>query len=216
MPKVQDDFVKIRKGVFEHLSKGWITADMLAAYMALLDECVWSTGVWRGSAKRLSNRLGWRLRKTQRVLSKLIEARYVTSRYIADGSNLEYDVLINNYTPPDSKTTVRMRPVKAGLNRVKNDVPPCVKNDADPRQKRRTPASNLTTKYTDLKTTDYISDRADSEKKKNQGHHTPVRQSVAAADEASDSNIKNLSERERLAALHAAAVEAARRRANGE
>ncbi|PWT75564.1 MAG: hypothetical protein C5B59_08780 [Bacteroidetes bacterium] len=158
MSKDRDDFVKIRRGVFEHLSKGWMTADMLVMYMCLLDGCDWKTGVWKGSAKRLSKLLGWKVRKTQRVFSKLDDARYITSKYVADGNNLEYDVLINNYTPPNSKTTVRMRPTKAGLNRVKNDAPPCVKNDADQRQKRRTPASNLTTKYSDLESTDYISE----------------------------------------------------------
>ena len=155
MSQEQDKFLKVRRGVFEHLTKGWIDETMLVAYMILLDQCDYSTGVWRGSAMRLARSLNWKERKAQRTMALLVKAKYITSARVQNGLNHEYKVLINNYTPPTSKTTARMRPMKAGLNReapVKNDAsvpsnltPTPVKNDASV-------PSNLTHKYQDSKT----------------------------------------------------------------
>lgn len=156
MSQEQDKFLKVRRGVFEHLTKGWIDEPMLVAYMILLDQCDYSTGVWHGSAMRLARSLNWKERKAQRIMALLVKAKYITSTRVQNGLNHEYKVLINNYTPPKSKTTVRIRPMKAGLNR---EAP--VKNDASV-------PSNLTHKYQDSKTyQDSIQDGSGSENRQN-------------------------------------------------
>lgn len=159
MPKEKDDFVKVRKGIFEHLTDKRITEIMLVAYMVLLDECDWPTGVWHGSAIRLARRLGWCRRKAQGVLRDLASAMYITSKYVSSGENEEYDILINNYTPPDVRTTVRMRPVKAGRGVAKKSNTSSYQKLPDPLARTRVPLlPKVATKYSDLESTDILSE----------------------------------------------------------
>jgi hypothetical protein len=95
----QDGFIHLRNGLLEHVQKGWMDSDMVLAYLVLLRQCDWATGVWTGSAARLKDTVpAWSLSTCIRVLSRLARGLYIESEHIR-GSRGNYPVLINNYEP---------------------------------------------------------------------------------------------------------------------
>lgn len=174
MSKDRDLFVKLRRGLLEHVSAGWMDAGMFLAYSVLLDQCDWPTGIWHGSAARLAKSLRCSKRNAQRILEKLNCANYINSKCPANAFG-DYDVFINNYTPPDSETTVRMRPTKAGLNRdggaTKLTQGGTTKTAHRYDKTVAGGATNMATKYTDIKPTDISTDGAALESRpKKQAH----------------------------------------------
>jgi len=116
-PRDNQAFLRMRKGIFEHVRKGWMDGSMFLAYSVLLETCDWATGVWHGSGARLRDLTGsqWSERTAERVLEQLAEGKYIESKY-QRGKRGNYDVLINNYIPTSGEDKgKKLRPVTAGF-----------------------------------------------------------------------------------------------------
>jgi hypothetical protein len=98
---LSEGHTKIRNALFDdHLRKGWMDEGMVCAYLIMLRECDWSTGVWRGCAEKLVRAMGnaWSESTARRILRRLELGRYIT-RKNKQGFHGNYDVQINNYVP---------------------------------------------------------------------------------------------------------------------
>lgn len=124
-PRDNQAFLLMRKGIFEHVRKGWMDEQMFLAYSILLETCDWATGVWHGSGARLRNDVGaqWSERNAQRVLERLEAGRYIHSTH-QRGKRGNYNIYINNYIPTSGPNKgKKLRQVSAGypLTDVKTD-----------------------------------------------------------------------------------------------
>jgi len=110
-------FIMMRVGIFEHIRNGWMDADMFLVYSLMLHLCDWETGVWHGCAAAMADELNsvWSVKKVERILKRLADARYINSTYVT-GDTGRYDIEINNFTPTTGKNAlkVKLRPVQAG------------------------------------------------------------------------------------------------------
>jgi hypothetical protein len=116
-PRDNQAFLRMRKGIFEHVRKGWMDSSMFLAYSVLLETCDWATGVWHGSGAKLRDLTGsqWSERTAERVLEQLAEGKYIESKY-QRGKRGNYDILINNYIPTSGEAKgKKLRPVTAGF-----------------------------------------------------------------------------------------------------
>lgn len=95
-------FVKMRRGIIDHIESGKLNSDESAAYMLMILKANHRTGIWRGSGLALAASFKWSLRTAQRVLSSLISKSYISAKR-ARGSRGNYPIKIERYfkvTPP--------------------------------------------------------------------------------------------------------------------
>ena len=95
-----DGYVKMRKGIWPHVKRGWVDSEMFMAYSYMLHACDCATGVYHGSAAAIAAEFGnnWSVRKTERFLRQLRLGRYIDSKHHR-GKTGNYDILINNFEP---------------------------------------------------------------------------------------------------------------------
>src|SRR5208282_5491837 len=92
-------YIMLRNGLLDHLRRGWVDGDMIAAYLVMLRECDHGTGVWRGSALKLQAAIpDWSKATCVRVIGRLVRGQYIDTTHVA-GATGNYDMLINNYEP---------------------------------------------------------------------------------------------------------------------
>jgi len=98
-------FIKIRRGIHEHLAKGKMTGMELAVYIALHLHSDYKCGVvWKVSAPFLSVYLGIPKRNIQRHLRKLEHNGYI-KRFLYRRQKTPYPILINKYETKDGRIT---------------------------------------------------------------------------------------------------------------
>jgi hypothetical protein len=93
--------VQLRNALLDdHVARGWMDSDMFLAYTIMLRHCDWDTGIWHGSADSLAALTGgqWSKATAVRVLRRLGQGRYITSRHV-DKVRGNYDIAINNFIP---------------------------------------------------------------------------------------------------------------------
>src|SRR5271170_5952162 len=91
--------ITVRNGILEHFQKNWMDGDMVIAYLILLHQCDWKTGIWIGSSARLNEAVpSWSAAKCKRVINRLVRGNYIDSEHIR-GSRGNYTVKINNFEP---------------------------------------------------------------------------------------------------------------------
>lgn len=104
-------FIKLRRGIIEHLQSGRMTADEFCVFSLLLPLADFRSGTWQGSGVALSTYLSaWSLRKCQRVLKSLAGKGYITLRSMR-GKMGNYPIVIHNFHEPVEKVTTPETPV---------------------------------------------------------------------------------------------------------
>ncbi len=128
---MKENYVPIRPGLLDHLLRGDISVCELGCYTIIHLQADYKTGIWRGSAARLTNTAprGADLRRTQRALEHLASLGLLKP-FHRQGLRGNYPVLINKYTVRSGalkgqrlnayKTTDWRRPV----------YEPCAEDDA--------------------------------------------------------------------------------------
>jgi len=73
---------------------------MVSAYLIMIRECDWNTGVWHGCAEKLVRTMGsvWSEQTARRILVRLERRRYIT-RKNKQGMHGNYEELISNHVP---------------------------------------------------------------------------------------------------------------------
>lgn len=89
-------FVKLRRGILEHYRDGKVSAYEFHIYILLILEASYETGVWHGSAEKLSIVYRIPSRTCRDVLAKLHQKGYIR-RFHSPGKHGNYPVLINKY-----------------------------------------------------------------------------------------------------------------------
>jgi hypothetical protein len=128
MKKPSPPHVQLRNALLDdHVKKGWMDADMVLAYTIMLRHCDWNTGIWHGSADSLAALTGgqWSKPTAVRVLRRLGQGRYITSRHV-DKVRGNYDIAINNFIPTIGENIgKKLRPTKTRDYRIR------IKSDSD-------------------------------------------------------------------------------------
>lgn len=107
------DFLLVRRGLFEHVKRGWMDEQMYLAFQIVLDQADWDTGVWDGSSRRLREAVpAWSLSTCKRVLDRLCAGLYVHAEHNAQGVRGNYSVLVNKYERPKDAVRVRDWPTQ--------------------------------------------------------------------------------------------------------
>ncbi|SRR6266567_2336763 len=93
-------YVKLRRGILEHYQDGKVSAYEFHIYVLLILEADYKTGIWHGSAEKLS--IVYRIAPStcRDVLSKLHQKGYIR-RFNLPGKHGNYPVLINKYECSD-------------------------------------------------------------------------------------------------------------------
>src|SRR5215470_2571744 len=93
-------FIKIRRGIQEHLVSGRIGVAEVGAYLIMHLQANFETGVWVGSAPRLlaTAPRGRSLRDMQRAIERLAEISFIRV-FHEQGQRGNYPVLIHKYEP---------------------------------------------------------------------------------------------------------------------
>ena len=93
-------YVKLRRGILEHYQDGKVSAYEFHIYVLLILEADYKTGIWHGSAEKLS--IVYRIPSStcRDVLSKLHQKGYIR-RFNLPGKHGNYPVLINKYECSD-------------------------------------------------------------------------------------------------------------------
>lgn len=93
-------FIKIRRGIEEHLIAGTIGFFETGIYVAMHLQADFRTGVWVGSAPRLAATAprGASLRDIQRAMERLAEIRFIRV-FHTPGSRGNYRVLLHKFEP---------------------------------------------------------------------------------------------------------------------
>jgi hypothetical protein len=96
-------FVKIRRGILDHLLSGIISIFEFGIYVILHLQADYRTGVWTGSAPRLRAAAprGARMRDLQRALQRLGEIGFIRI-FRTPGKRGNYYVLIHKYESTDA------------------------------------------------------------------------------------------------------------------
>jgi hypothetical protein len=109
-------YVMMRVGIFEHIKNKSMDSDMYLVYSLMLHLADWETGEWWGCAAAMASELGnvWGVKKTERVLNKLVKGKYIVSKY-QKGRTGNYLILINNFVPTKGPNAwKKLREVHAG------------------------------------------------------------------------------------------------------
>jgi hypothetical protein len=95
---MSDGFIKIRRGLEEHMLSGSIGFFEAGVYLTILIQADYRTGVWTGSAPRLAATAprGASLRDVQRALERLAEIAFIKV-FHTHGQRGNYRVLIHKY-----------------------------------------------------------------------------------------------------------------------
>ena len=75
--KTVNGFVKLRRGIAEHVSDGRLSTDCFAAFVMITIAANHQNGVWIGSGASLAEDMRWKKRKGQRVLMDLESSGYL-------------------------------------------------------------------------------------------------------------------------------------------
>lgn len=89
-------FIRLRRGILEHLESGRITMDEYGAYTVMILKADHRTGIWTGSGKALSALTKWCLRKAQIVMMELARKGYLKIEHV-HGQHGNYAVKIKRY-----------------------------------------------------------------------------------------------------------------------
>lgn len=92
-------YIQLRRGILEHLADGRITSDEFAAYTVVLLAADRRSGSWKGSGAELAKRIGWQVRKAQRVLAELARKGYLALKRLGGRVFHGYLVSIPKYFP---------------------------------------------------------------------------------------------------------------------
>lgn len=122
MKKPSPPHVQLRNALLDdHVARGWVDSDMFLAYSIMLRRCDWNTGIWHGSADSLAALTGgqWSKATSVRVLRRLGQGRYITSRHV-DKVRGNYDIAINNFIPTIGENIgKKLRPTKTRDYRIR-------------------------------------------------------------------------------------------------
>jgi hypothetical protein len=93
-------FIKIRRGLEEHLIAGSLSLFDVGVFLVILLQANFETGIWRGSAARLRAAAprGATLRDVQRSLERLRKIGFIKVFHVR-GQRGNYSCLINRYQP---------------------------------------------------------------------------------------------------------------------
>ena len=102
----KNGFVKIRRGIDEHLLSGRLGYFDLGIYITIHLQADYRTGIWIGSAPRLvaSSPRNCTLRQVKNSLHFLEQGRYIR-RFLVHGKRGNYRVLIDKYEPQTGDLT---------------------------------------------------------------------------------------------------------------
>lgn len=89
-------FVKLRRGINEHLVTGKITPEEYAVYVFMIVEADHRTGIWKGSGEAIAHKFRWCLRRAQMVLASIFSKGYAFS-YREHRGRGNYPIKINKY-----------------------------------------------------------------------------------------------------------------------
>ena len=137
MSETDSGWLKIRKGILDHLADGRMDFSMFTAYMIMLSNCDYSTGLCMGCARRLRSLMGeqWSLKKCRRTLADLSKAKYITFHRKPGLAAEFYPIEINNYIPlvgPQKGQKLRM--VEAGFKGGRDKIVPSLGQNRTPNQ----------------------------------------------------------------------------------
>jgi hypothetical protein len=108
-------FVKLRRGIAQHVKDGRLPTDEFAAYTILILEADHTTGEWFGNGTELARIMRWRERRGQRVLASLKALGYVEYNPQKGFGGFRFYVRINRYFAVSSEAE------KAGSSPVTTD-----------------------------------------------------------------------------------------------
>lgn len=89
-------FVKMRRGIHEHITDGKLTWTQAHIYIDLILLANPASGIWRGSAGYLEALFGEAKRTIKDALQRLEELGYI-KRFMVPGSRHNYPILVNKY-----------------------------------------------------------------------------------------------------------------------
>lgn len=99
MSPAKEQFIPIRPGIVDYLTRGDISLFEFAVYFLIHAQADFSKGVWHGSAPRIIGTAprGSELRKVQRAIERLADLGLLRT-FNTQGQRGNYPVLINKYT----------------------------------------------------------------------------------------------------------------------
>ncbi len=97
-------FVKLRRGIVEHLQTRRMAADEYAVYVLLILLADWRTGTWVGSAGILAAILNWSPRQCQRLLRSLRSKSYIAGKPAQKGA---YEITVRRYFCTTGEATIK-------------------------------------------------------------------------------------------------------------
>ncbi len=94
-------FVRLRKGLKEHINRGLMSGEMLSVYTYLHLHADYSCGiVWNTSAPYIARDLKYKTSFTNRILRKLEQKEYI-KRIGHIGQKMSYEIILNKFLTPN-------------------------------------------------------------------------------------------------------------------
>lgn len=99
-------YVKLRRGIAQHVADGKLPTDEFAAYLMMILEADHANGLWFGNGILLSKIMRWQPRKAQRVLASLKALGYVEYDASKGFGGWQFHVKINKYFSSPSDDSI--------------------------------------------------------------------------------------------------------------
>jgi hypothetical protein len=98
----ENGFLQLRRGLWEHVRDGRMSVTEALAFIYICSEADTRTGIWKGSAKSLSNELGIPERTARDVLEKMDHGDYIR-RFAVPGRHSCYPILVHKFLITDGE-----------------------------------------------------------------------------------------------------------------